>query len=422
MENIRKSLVCVFCEQTFSSNEDIQLHLQCHNVPKPFVCIECDLRYAHKSALKRHKAIHARENLFTCPNCKVSFIDEQELYVHSKIHVNANLSCEICDYVCENARSLTEHILAHSSKNSFTCKNCDFRCLSKFTLSRHRGKCTPMNKYECLNCNLNFRFAIALENHTKSVHKKLNTFACTICPSSYSNKGNLNKHMKTHASKDNININKKTISDIEKHTSNNSYVNNVDVNNNNNDNDNDNNFDVAIGTSSGGDDNNNNCDINNNNTDDNENSRNELASMSAQLNNTKDGDKCISCSKKLKLKKIWNKYIFDNRYSFIINASLCELSLNRWKLNWKADGICRICLTCKIELISGNPRIHKEDSRGRTKMKAVGFVTVCSTCHSEVKTSNKIHVCTIGSTKRNIKKVFKKITQITSNLIPSQRK
>ena len=49
---LKSALTCLFCEQNFSSEEEIMLHMPCHNVEKPFHCIECDQRYAYKTALR----------------------------------------------------------------------------------------------------------------------------------------------------------------------------------------------------------------------------------------------------------------------------------------------------------------------------------------------------------------------------------
>ena len=52
------SMLCIFCEQSFSTNEEMMHHMLFHNVTKPFLCIECNQRYAYKGVLKRHMSIH----------------------------------------------------------------------------------------------------------------------------------------------------------------------------------------------------------------------------------------------------------------------------------------------------------------------------------------------------------------------------
>ena len=45
----KKALLCVLCDQSFSTKEELSFHLECHNAIKPYFCTECDQRYAYKS-------------------------------------------------------------------------------------------------------------------------------------------------------------------------------------------------------------------------------------------------------------------------------------------------------------------------------------------------------------------------------------
>ena len=105
------------------------------------------------------------------------------------------------------------------------------------------------------------------------------------------------------------------------------------------------------------------------------------------------------------MKKLWGKYIIDDRLSYELNEYICELALKRWELSWDINSHARICLTCKLNLVSGKNYVSYSKKRGRPKVKQIGFVTVCSTCHSEVRRTNKKHICSEASTKRNVKKL-----------------
>ena len=94
---INNSFVCLLCELKFISNEEMLLHLQCHNTDKPFFCIECDNKYTSKHTLKRHMDSHKKE--------KPTF----------------TFTCSKCDYMCYNKRNMTSHEMAHSSDKSFHC-------------------------------------------------------------------------------------------------------------------------------------------------------------------------------------------------------------------------------------------------------------------------------------------------------------
>ena len=112
---------------------------------------------------------------------------------------------------------------------------------------------------------------------------------------------------------------------------------------------------------------------------------------------------------KIKLKKLWGKYVIDDRMLFELDYYICELALKRWEISWDDIRHTRFCLSCKLNLISGKYHCSQAIKRGRPKVNPVGFVTVCSSCHTEVRRTNKKHICSVGRTKRNIFKKSKKI-------------
>ena len=119
---IDTSLVCVFCEEHFSSKEELTLHLQCHNIDRPYICTECDKRFAYKSALKRHKVIHIKETLFS----------DSEIGHHSQYE------CKNCDLKFRFANALVQHAKRiHNNKKPFTCSICNSCFLKKYHLDRH---------------------------------------------------------------------------------------------------------------------------------------------------------------------------------------------------------------------------------------------------------------------------------------------
>ena len=76
-------IVCSFCELTFISNNEFDLHMRSHNVEKPYLCTICDKVYAHKSALRKHKLTHTEDKpIFDCNNCEYECDDKVKLKHH----------------------------------------------------------------------------------------------------------------------------------------------------------------------------------------------------------------------------------------------------------------------------------------------------------------------------------------------------
>ena len=134
-------------------------------------------------------------------------------------------------------------------------------------------------------------------------------------------------------------------------------------------------------------------------------------------------NKCIACNSNIKLKKTWVKCIIDTRYSFELNDFICELVLKRWNLTWCINSHARICLSCKLNLESGKPHFLRSKKVGRPKVKQqLGFVTVCSTCHTEVRRTNKKHKCSVGRAKKNIREIINKSSDQRQLIIDSLKK
>ena len=402
------SLNCIFCEVNFSSKEEMMLHLLTHNVAKPFRCLECNLSYAFKGALTRHMKIHTKEKLYLCSKCDMLFLEEQQLVQHIKVHLNKDYSCNICDFICDNKMKFDYHNKAHASHKKFMCKNCDFLSITKNTLATHHGTCIQPSSYsyECSDCSSKFRFGNALVTHAQIVHQNKKPFVCSCCNVSFSRKYNLARHMKVHTgekAKINLGETASTNIDIEALVSQPEgkqlynireivYTDKASTS-----------FEVEPFGSTievqGVDNNNNICELDSDNT---------LLDRTEIIENKQNV--CISCNKNFKLKKQWEGPVVDTRYAFYLNDYLCELALRRWQLNWNTANESRICLTCKMSLVSNRERIQTtRKSRGRPKENDVGFVTVCSKCHSEVKRTYKKHTCTFSSTKRNIKEIIENV-------------
>ena len=105
---------------------------------------------------------------------------------------------------------------------TFKCKNCDASFSQKEKLNRHIGflvcrnrqavscrkealpikkkpfKCNKRNNdYKCNDFNASFSQKGDLNRHVISVPEGKNTFICNFCDACFSHKGNLNRHIKS---------------------------------------------------------------------------------------------------------------------------------------------------------------------------------------------------------------------------------
>ncbi|KAJ8956576.1 hypothetical protein NQ314_006703 [Rhamnusium bicolor] len=80
----KKSLVCQYCNKSFSHKGDYNKHLRKHTKEQPFTCPVCKRKFAHTSNLQRHYRLHSGHRPFVCENCNKRFSRKDKLECHMK--------------------------------------------------------------------------------------------------------------------------------------------------------------------------------------------------------------------------------------------------------------------------------------------------------------------------------------------------
>lgn len=105
-----------------SSRKDDKFTVYKINTPPVFLCLKCDTRFATFVDLKSHIS---GDN-----DCK-----------------RASLTCEICNRLCKNRKSLHSHMKGHEQKSSFVCDQCGkvivFQCEIGSFFVDHPIHCCP---------------------------------------------------------------------------------------------------------------------------------------------------------------------------------------------------------------------------------------------------------------------------------------
>ena len=82
-----------------------------------------------------------------------------------------------------------------TENNTFKCTTCNKSYSQKKKLKRHMKTVHSNEEFECNTCNKSYSNKEALKRHLQFVHSN-EKFKCSKCNKSYSNKDNLNRHMK----------------------------------------------------------------------------------------------------------------------------------------------------------------------------------------------------------------------------------
>lgn len=225
-----KKFNCAVCDKTFYSAENLRKHVLSHSEKEIFSCPQCTKEFKSHSSLMRH--IKAKDHIY--PSAK-----EYPEYKEITAPHAMNVQCDICHRIVGR---LDHHKKTYHSKESrtFSCERCEFTTDRKDTLTKHeRLKHKAVNrafqnldknldpnnpKWTCFDCKKTFTSMIEIEDHmllkscedtnsckvcgkkftvrhnllqhVRDVHENRQTFTCSHCDKSYSQKSSLTKHLK----------------------------------------------------------------------------------------------------------------------------------------------------------------------------------------------------------------------------------
>ena len=217
---------CVFCKQTFSEPSDLVIHEVTHRNEAPmmkgedfdqeketllsssdsFICEICNKSFASESKLKYHVNSHSEGNFFSCALCEMSFKTQTSLDIHKMRHEGIKPhSCDICAKAFLRIGDLNNHKKYHSDHKPFSCETCNVAYVRKTDLKQHCATTKHMDAvagtsttFPCTLCDKIFTNPGILKMHLKSHKREASSIPCDMCEKVFSHNWKLDIHMKTH--------------------------------------------------------------------------------------------------------------------------------------------------------------------------------------------------------------------------------
>lgn len=161
-----------------------------------FHCDLCEYTCRHANSLTYHKLSHNGATPFACKSCEYKTKTRAQLKSHRRTHKeDAPIACKECSYRCKFLAGLRYHMLSHQTE-VLSCDQCKFTTKSPVNLESHKRKHSSEKPLTCDQCTYCCRYPAALVHHKLS-HVAEKLFTCEYCAHSCRSKRELNAHTRS---------------------------------------------------------------------------------------------------------------------------------------------------------------------------------------------------------------------------------
>uniref|UniRef100_A0AAG5DID4 C2H2-type domain-containing protein n=1 Tax=Anopheles atroparvus TaxID=41427 RepID=A0AAG5DID4_ANOAO len=152
------SIKCVKCGQKFTSQRQLQAHMDAKHpptagdglaseAPGKHRCVLCGMKFRTRYLLQSHSAKHSDEKRFKCEHCDYTTNDHNAFRRHKMRHNTKGshmYKCSYCDYTSIQSTTYRKHLermhADEASRLLYKCARCPFVSISELKYQLHRAK------------------------------------------------------------------------------------------------------------------------------------------------------------------------------------------------------------------------------------------------------------------------------------------
>ncbi|TNM86653.1 hypothetical protein fugu_006883 [Takifugu bimaculatus] len=184
---------CSICPEQFMRKKSLTLHMmKAHGHPKPHACPQCPKTFLTRTELRVHEAAKHREKSRLC----VRSVDiEHQVGTACKCTSKPSTGTEMGPSLPRAPRrsDWLSMFPVHRNERPFVCNLCGHAFSQKNNLNIHLRIHSGERPYQCHLCGKTFRTQASLDKHSRT-HTGERPFACDVCEQRFTEKGALVRH------------------------------------------------------------------------------------------------------------------------------------------------------------------------------------------------------------------------------------